>query len=235
MRLAICDDEPAFCELLQRYLVEYFEDANIASPEIAIFYSGDSLLDAQETFDIVFLDVEMPGLSGIHTGKELLRRDKHTLYIIITSHADYLDEALHFHAFRYLSKPLDKRRLFRNLRDALKYHASTTEKIAVETKDAVHTIYTSDIIMIEAQGKKVYVRTTKRDYLSAQKMDAWEKQLSPSCFFRTHRSYIVNFKHVDEFNSYAVSLFGSQIHAYLTVRKYTAFKHAYLLYLETMK
>lgn len=73
---------------------------------------------------------------------------------IVTSFMEYLDDAMRFHVFRYLSKPIDRQRLFRNLDDALvQYHAPVT-KIAYETKDGVFTISPSSIVMIEAVSKK---------------------------------------------------------------------------------
>ena len=67
---------------------------------------------------------------------------------------EYLDDAMRFHVFRYLSKPIDRQRLFRNLDDALvQYHAPVT-KIAYETKAGVYSISPSSIVMIEAVSKK---------------------------------------------------------------------------------
>ncbi|MCM1568492.1 MAG: LytTR family DNA-binding domain-containing protein [Roseburia sp.] len=235
MRFAICDDNEAFCEELEKYLREYFSTNKSACPEILVFHSGEEILACPKTLDIVFLDVEMSGLSGIHTGKELRKRNSRILYFIITSHADYLDEALHFQAFRYLSKPLDKQRLFRNLRDALHAYLSTAEKLGIETREGIHTVYSSDIIMIESRGKQVFVHTLQKDYLSVQKMKYWEAHVNPNCFFHTHRSYLVNLEHVSSFTKSLVYLCQGQFSAYLTVRKYTEFKRAYLLYLESMK
>ena len=57
------------------------------------------------TPDIASLDVEMPGRSGIHVGAELMQKNVYVKIIIITSFPDYLDEAMDFHVYRYLSKP----------------------------------------------------------------------------------------------------------------------------------
>lgn len=67
----------------------------------------------------------MPGLDGIYVGNELKKKDKDIIIFIITSYSEYLDEAMRFHVFRYLSKPIDRQRLFRNLKDALDLYHST--------------------------------------------------------------------------------------------------------------
>ncbi len=67
----------------------------------------------------------MPGLDGIYVGNELKKKDKDIIIFIITSYSEYLDEAMRFHVFRYLSNPIDRQRLFRNLKDALDLYHST--------------------------------------------------------------------------------------------------------------
>lgn len=135
MKFAICDDDELFCVQLEKYIKEFFSKKKIRTPEIQIFHCGEDLLASEDTFDIAFLDVEMSGISGIHTGRELKKRNRRILFMIITSYTEYLDEALQFHAFRYLSKPLDKARLFRNLDSALYVYQTENEKILIETKE----------------------------------------------------------------------------------------------------
>lgn len=149
--------------------------------------------------------------------------------------ATHLDEAMRFHVFRYLSKPLDKQRFFRNLKDALAYYNSITLKIPVETKQAVYSFPASQIIAIEAQGRKVIVHTARQDFDSIHNMNYWLEKLPQNSFFQTHRSFIVNFEHIVDFDHSTVHLSNPQITAYLTRRKYSSFRNAYLLYLESMR
>lgn len=233
MNFAICDDDILFCNQFQKYLKEYFSSNHSKSPQLYIFHSGEDLLASDISFDIVFLDVEMSGVSGIHTGRALKERNPKIIFMIITSYNDYLDEALRFQAFRYLSKPLDKERLFRNLKDALYVYNTYSKKVAIETKTETLAVFTSDIIMVEATGRKVYVRTTTDDYLSIRNMQYWAEHLGSTHFFQSHRSYIINFEHVSRFDNNLIYLFQNRYTAYLTYRKHTAFKNAYLLYLES--
>ena len=109
LNFAICDDDFDFCNELEKYIIEYFSNKKLDAPDISVFHSSEDILASSKIYDIAFLDVEMSGLSGIHAGKELTKRNKNMIFFIITSFEDYLDEALRFHAFRYLSKPLDNR------------------------------------------------------------------------------------------------------------------------------
>ena len=138
MRILICDDDTLIIEQLQKYIESYFESNHLKCPELVSFTSGESLLADKNEKDIVFLDIEMPGMNGIFVGNELKKTNKNVLIFVVTSYSEYLDEAMRFHVFRYLSKPLDKQRFFRNMKDALTYYNSITTKIPVETKQAVY-------------------------------------------------------------------------------------------------
>lgn len=232
LSFAICDDDLDFCNELEKYIIEYFSTKKLETPDISIFHSSEDILSSSKIFDIAFLDVEMSGLSGIHAGKELTKRNKHMIFFIITSFDDYLDEALRFHAFRYLSKPLDKNRLFRNLDDAIHLHITRTTKIAIKTKNGIHTVLSSDIIMVEARFGNVIVYTPNDIYYTTSKINELDAHLPEFCFFRCHRSFIVNFNYVNYFDNSLIHLYNNQYKAYLTVRKYSHFKHEYFVFLE---
>lgn len=234
MRILICDDDDRIVEQLQNYIRYYFAHIGVKCPEIVCFSDGESLLADEGEKDILFLDVEMPGMNGIYVGNELRKRQDHVIIFIVTSYSEYLDEAMRFHVFRYLSKPLDKQRFLRNMKDALDFYNTMTVKIPIETKQGVHTLPASSVIMIEAQGRCVTVHTTQCDFVSVHNMQYWLEHLPSNCFFQTHRSYIVNFEHVTDFDRMLVHMTGRQT-AYLTKRKYGSFKEAYLLYLESTR
>lgn len=108
-------------------------------------------------------------------------------------------------------------------------------QIEIETKQMTYMVPTSQIIAVEAQGRKVIVHTTSQDLISVRNMNYLADQLPNNCFFRTHRSFIVNFKHITDFDHTTVHLTNRQLIAYLTRRKYSDFKNAYFLYLESTR
>ena len=214
MRILICDDDTLIIEQLQKYIESYFESNHLKCPELVSFTSGESLLADKNEKDIVFLDIEMPGMNGIFVGNELKKANKNVIIFVVTSYSEYLDEAMRFHVFRYLS---------------------ITTKIPVETKQGVYSFPASQIIAIEAQERKVIVHTARQDFDSIHNMDYWLEHLPKNSFFQTHRSFIVNFEHIVDFDHSTIHLSNQQITAYLTRRKYSSFKNAYLLYLESMR
>ena len=71
MRILFCDDNPEMLDQLQKYVTEFFKGIGKLLPEMAAYTSGDDLLQMERYADIAFLDVEMPGRSGIHVGARL--------------------------------------------------------------------------------------------------------------------------------------------------------------------
>ncbi len=230
MNIVICDDDPVFCRTLGKYLLDFFKENRLTKPEIRVFYNGEDLLKDRGKMDLAFLDVVMTGISGIHTGKYLKERYPDLLVFIVTSFSDYLDEAMSFNVYRYLSKPVDKARLYRNLHQALRTVATVNRKYAIETKEGVFTLREREIIEVEACARKVIVHTVKGDYHSLKNMQYWADTLNHNVFFRTHRSFIVNMGHVKAFDHAMVLMDEQDLNAYLTRRRYHDFKEAYLLY-----
>ena len=235
MRIVICDDDSNITSSLSQIITTYFDKKKINCPELAIFNSGENLLADKEQKDIVFLDVEMPGFDGIYVGNKLKKQNESVIIFIVTSYIEYLDAAMRFHVFRYLSKPIDKQRLYHNLDDALELYSSFNQKIAIETKSGVTAVSTDDIVYVEAKGRKVTVYTTITAYESTQSMQFWKENLPSNNFFQSHRSYIVNLAKVTSFDHELIYLCDGQYSAYLTRRKFTNFKNAYLLFMESRR
>lgn len=134
LNIAVCEDDKLVVDQMEKWIKNYFLINHLSVPRIFLFSDGESLLNSNIKFDFAFLDVEMPGISGIYTGKYILEQNSECLIFIITSHEEYIDEAMKFHAFRYITKPIDQVRLYRNIRDAIKIYTTSNTKILIETK-----------------------------------------------------------------------------------------------------
>ena len=94
LRKIICDDDEFIINKLHKYIRSYFEHIHLKCPEITSFTNGEALLADSGDKDILFLDIEMPGMNGIYIGNEIKKRNKDTIIFIITSFSEYLDEAI---------------------------------------------------------------------------------------------------------------------------------------------
>lgn len=237
MRIIFCDDNTMILEQLRLYVSEYFAQLGGKMPDFACYHSGDALLEAELRADIAFLDVEMPGVSGIHVGARLKELNPNIKIFIVTSYPDYLDEAMRFQVFRYLSKPIDKNRLFRNLKDAIYQYNIESKEYPITTCDGIFVRRAEEIICVEAKQRKVMIYTTDGIFISTQNFDYWRNSLSFPCFYLTHRSFIINMRFVHSVRKDTILLKykDKELTAYLTRRKYTAFKDTYLWYMESVK
>lgn len=238
MRIVFCDDDISVMEKLEKYLRTFFSDNGMAQPTYDAYTCGEELLNSEGRVDIAFLDVEMPGITGITVGKRLKEKYPYAKVFILTSYSDYLDEAMKFHVFRYLSKPLEKGRLFRNMKEALYQISIDTKPILIETANESVTRYADEVIMVESNKHTVNVFTVDQVYESTQPMKYWETFLDIGSFHKIHRGYIVNMKFVRSFDAAMVKMSGvdgKTYWAYMARRRYVDFKNAYIRYLEAMK
>lgn len=237
MRILFCDDDPDILTQLQDYVAEYFAHIGGFMPEYEAYTSGELLLENEHSADIAFLDVEMPGLSGIHVGAELKKRTPACKIFIVTSYPDYLDEAMRFQVFRYLSKPIDKSRLFRNLKDAIYQYTMETREYPILTEAGVVVMHADEIVCVEMQQRKCVLHTTRGIFVSTETMEYWKKTLSLACFYAPHKSFIINMRYVCEIQKDTILLRynGVEKEAYLARRRFPQFKDTYLFYLGSVQ
>ena len=112
MKIAVCDDQQVFIDRLKN-LISYEE------AEIYVFNSGDKLLMSDINFDIILLDIEMPGTDGLSVAAKLYQRNRKTLLLFITSHREYSTKGYEFRAFRYVLKSEPDDFVKRNIQDAI--------------------------------------------------------------------------------------------------------------------
>ena len=115
MNIFLCDDDCLITKQLSEYLTEYFSNIKMNTIKIFTFNTAFPLLSSSVIPDIVFLDIEMPEINGIEIAKKLYSMYHDCIIMIVTSYSEYLDAAMDIHVFRYLDKPINKKRLFSSL------------------------------------------------------------------------------------------------------------------------
>lgn len=235
MRIAVCDDDKRIVREISGIIATYFKNQNLAVPQIDIFYNGDDLLAAEEKYSLLFLDVKMPGTDGIEVARRLKADNPYLLIIILTDYDSYLDDALKYHVFRYITKPIDVNRINKNLAHAIEEIEEQEDKITVEHENTSYIIGVTEIIMVE-YNERLFIYTEKGIIEKNETIEYWsDKLLKHSCFYQSNRGYIVNLKYVSGFDESTVLLSDRNKKTYravLTKRKYSEFKRIMFKYLE---
>jgi two-component system, LytTR family, response regulator len=192
IRALVVDDEaPARDEL--RYLLAEHADVEVvgeaSSPRAAL----ELVREAKP--DVVFLDVEMPGATGLTVAPLVRDRANPPAVVFVTAHERYAVDAFAVEAFDYLLKPVDPDRLARvleRLRERSSEHAVPVEKVAVVGGGGTELLLDPDQIhYAQADGDYSRIFTYDRSYLCTASLGALEERLGPR-FARVHRSHIVN-------------------------------------------
>jgi DNA-binding LytR/AlgR family response regulator len=193
IRALIVDDEaPARGEL--RYLLSAHPEVDVVGEAAS---AGEALALAQTVrYDVVFLDVEMPGMSGLEVARLVLDRRERPAVVFVTAHERYAVDAFAVEAFDYVVKPVEPERLARivdRLTQVRKREQPPVEKIPVVSAGGAKTLLDYDAVhWIEADGDYSRVHTYDRTYLSTSSLRELEELLPSRRFARIHRSHVVN-------------------------------------------
>lgn len=199
LRVAVVDDEA----VAQRRMVRLL--GAVAGIELAfVCGSADELLARleDEEIDVVLLDVQMPGLTGIEAKKRL--PDDGPYVIFATAHPEHAVSAFDVGGGDYLLKPIDEARLARALERARRYlerprpaASAPLSRIAIVTQSGIVLAQPSEISHAVWDGALVSIHAAGRVLLSDGSLQDLEAKLPPDVFERVHRRAILNLEHVD--------------------------------------
>lgn len=200
LRVLVVDDEPpARGELA--YMLEHLESVAV----VQAAGSGVEALRALEstTFDAVFLDIAMPGLSGLDLARVLARFERPPAVVFVTAHDAHAVEAFELDAVDYLLKPVREARVQEAVRRVLAHDAPVVPKpadptIPVELGGVTRFVRRSDVHFVEAHGDYVRLHTDSAAHLVRLSLGNLEHEWADAGFLRIHRSYLVSTRHITE-------------------------------------
>ena len=209
--IAICDDEKSALDILSGAIVSAFKNYDVDAV-VETFARPAALLERMKfcTFDLLFLDIEMPGMSGLSLA-DRLRRDGNLLDIIFISNR----EDLIFDALRYNPKGfIRKSQFIQDVDGVIKTYftyrkeENRTKTLVVEDHDHMTYIAIDTLLYIESIGKKQLAHIVgKPQPLELRKqMQQLEDELTPYGFLRVHKSYLVNYRFIRKISDNEVSL-----------------------------
>ncbi|MCI8275256.1 MAG: response regulator transcription factor [Lachnospiraceae bacterium] len=198
IKIAICDDETVMCEKLKMTVSSILEKWK-EEYRIVCHSSAADVLWGPLDFDLLFLDIKMPGIDGMKAAGGLRERGFFGELIFVTAFPEYMPDAFEVEAADYLGKPADRERLERTLKRVLKkLRTDKEESFCIRTANWCRTIPFGEIYYCEVMNRKMFVHTKQGvvDYYG--KMREAEAQAFPY-LIRCHRSYLVNPRFLREY------------------------------------
>ena len=196
IRIAICDDEKHMSDHIRAMASDFFRKKN---REICLrtFSSGEELLSYDGQTDILFLDIQMKGMDGIETARKLRNSKFRGFLIFITVLKEMVFQSFEVEPYDYLVKPVDEKqfektmeRLYTSMQNA------SEDSLLVQKGYEGRIIREEEIVFCEIIDRKIYLNLTSGEVVDYyERIENLETKLG-SHFFRCHRSYLINLKHL---------------------------------------
>lgn len=207
IKIAVCDDEAAMCrqigQMTAQILTRWDEPFTIDC-----YQDPRSLLAEADLLDLLFLDIQMPGLDGVDLAKKLREQENPCAIIFVTILRDCMLDAFEVEAVDYLCKPVDKDRLERALGRVLKHQKeknASEKSLFIQTKGWSRSVKICDIYYCEVINRKIYLHTKDGVVGYYGKLKEVAAQLDGH-LIKCHRSYLVNPRYLQEYKNGRITL-----------------------------
>lgn len=208
-KIAICNDVPRVCHEIEESLMQYGKE-HLLDIDIEVFYRAESVLsfiEHEHKLDLIFLDIEMEGGSGIDLSRTIRTRlcDIDTEIVFVTGTTQYDRQLFSFQPLDVISKPVDPARLFSCLNLAMRRHGQPEKYFTFNMRKDTKRVRFQEILYLEGNNRKISLVTTKETFIYYGRLKDAAVQL-PGCFCRIHKSFLVNLRHVQAFKSSQVQM-----------------------------
>lgn len=241
--VVIADDDAGMRTIMRKMIerVEGFELRGEAT-------NGRELLEKveQEKPQLVFLDVEMPEMSGVEAARVIQDTDPSIILVFATAHDQYMADAFEVYAFDYLVKPFKLERVMKTLeraQDVLLRRAQddpvpnptqnaaprarvAAGRLMLRHREGVNFVAMEDILLVQRENRAtvLYMKGGGR-FVTSESLGDIEARLDSEIFYRCHKSYIINLHEIDSITpygrwTYVVRLCGTQQDALITHERY---------------
>ena len=209
IKCIVVDDEPTARDILQM-LIKQIEGLEL----IALCKNAMEALDVlnKNTIDLIFLDINMPDMSGISLAKSIPKRTK---VIFTTAYREYAVDGFDLQAVDYLLKPIALERLVQAVQKYRLENTSIQESekdyLVVRSDRKMIKINFADILYVESLSDYVKLHTSNQSIITRETITALEAKLPSNAFIRIHRSFIVSINAISSYTNEYVEINDSSL------------------------
>lgn len=205
--IAVCDDEPADRESIEEMTRSVCRAEGIGE-EISVFSKAEDLLEEIRSgrwYDLLLMDVLMPGLGGMDLARELRRQEQETAIVFVSSSREMALQGYEVAAARYLAKPLG----YEKLREAVLFCRSQQQEqrgLLLPLDKEVRKVLPGEICYVEIVGRKSRIWQREAHWDTSLSIRELEGMLPKGEFIRCHQSFLVNCQYVQAFHASSMEL-----------------------------
>ncbi|MBR2087221.1 MAG: response regulator transcription factor [Oscillospiraceae bacterium] len=201
LTIAAVDDEPEFLSELTdalHKLTEHMEETRITA-----FSDSTAFLQANEPFDLIFMDIDMPVINGMEVAALLRERNSNAALIFISSYEHFVFESIRYMPFRFIRKSLYQEEVPEALQSWFALQSNQKQSITLRTGTGnANTFLLSEVIGFYAVRHDIYVLKQPHDsiqlYGRDMTMEKLEELTADTGFLRPHKSWLVNFRYIHQ-------------------------------------
>jgi two-component system LytT family response regulator len=232
IRVLIADDDGGMRLVLKKAVEKY--GGFVIAGEAEDGGAALRIFESQRP-EVVFLDVEMPVMTGTECAKRIADIDPRAIIIFATAHEGYMPEAFEVYAFDYLVKPFKLQRLGQTLErikgisslrqdvseNKVIRSANVPRKLIIRNKESISFVDMEEIILVQREDRATAIYTVQDRFVTSDNLGDVEQKLDESMFIRCHKSYIININYIDKIYpygrwTYIVKLKGTDRDALMT-------------------
>ncbi len=212
MNVAIVEDDAEYAKRMEDFLSRYAKEHDCAF-SVSKYSSGDAFLfDCRKRFDIVFMDIDMPGLNGIETAKRMREYDETVCLIFVTNLTQFALKGYEVSAKYYIVKPLEYFDFAFKMEKAVWQCAEREAKIFIDKSDGGYALKAYDVYYVESIGHKLVYHTRLGNvFVWNKSLKDLEKLPEYKNFLRSSESYFVNLAHVKDINGNEVTVASEKL------------------------
>ena len=195
--IALCDEEQEILKKQTEAIQILFSKENTVC-HIDAFASSEELMQTldQKMYDIVFLDIDMPKVTGFDLAEKVSNRYPSTLIIFVTSHDELVFPTFRYHPFRFIRKSFFDQEIEEAVQEAVRSISEKNRMFEIQTADGLQYVYASDILFAESDRNYLQIITRHGVLRCRDTISHKEKEWAPYGFVRPHNSFLVNQKYI---------------------------------------
>lgn len=198
MNIAIVDDEEIFLKSLH----EKIDRLEMPDYIVHEFQSGESFLSVFEKgkYDIIILDVEMPGINGLKTAEKIRESDKSVILSFLTNYSEFAIQGYEVNAFRYILKTQPDYLYMQQLQSIFDEYRQTHKVYAYSNQNMSFKYKLIDILYFEIYNRQILLHTTTENVEYYESLSDIFDELKGCNFIKPGKSYVVNLEHIKNIN-----------------------------------